>query len=129
MDIVGTGTDIVECLRIGRMIESHGERFIQQVFTCRETRFCNDRKRPLEHFAALWAAKEAILRALGLAGRGLNWTDIEVSQEGIGRPEVKLAGAVRDAAEKQGVGGVLLSLAHCRAYATAHALAVRGAVS
>ena len=53
------------------MIESHGERFLQQVFTSRETRFCNERKRPLEHFASLWAAKEAILKALGLAGRGV----------------------------------------------------------
>jgi holo-[acyl-carrier protein] synthase len=127
MDIVGIGTDIVECLRIGRMIESHGERFLQQVYTGRETRFCNDRKRPLEHFASLWAAKEAILKALGLAGRGLNWTDVEVCQEGNSRPEVRLAGVVRDAAERQGVGSVLVSLAHCRAYATAYALAVRRA--
>ena len=129
MDIVGIGTDIVECLRIGRMIESHGERFLQQVFSCHEVRFCNERKRPLEHFAALWAAKEAILKAIGLAGRGLNWTDVEVRQEGNGRPEVRLTGAVRDAAERLGVGGVLVSLAHCRAYATAYALAVRGTVT
>ena len=125
-DGMGLGSDIVECLRIGRMIENHGERFLHQVYTCRETRFCNERKRPLEHFAALWAAKEAILKALGLAGRGLNWTDIEVCQEAEGRPEVHLSGAVRDAAQRQGVGGVLLSLAHCRAYATAHVLVLRG---
>jgi holo-[acyl-carrier protein] synthase len=125
MDIVGVGTDIVECLRVGRMIEAHGERFLQQVFTCRETRFCNGRKRPLEHFAALWAGKEAILTALGLAGRGLNWTDIEVCQDGVARPDVHLAGAVRGAADRQGVAAVLLALAKCRAYATAYALAVR----
>ena len=126
MDIVGVGTDIVECLRVGRMIESHGERFLHQVYTSGELRFCNGRKRPLDHFAALWSAKGAVLKALGLAGRGLNWTDIEVCQEGNGRAEVHLVGAVRDAAERLGVGGVLLSLAHCRAYATAYALALRG---
>src|SRR4051812_1190346 len=126
MAIVGVGTEIVECLRIGRMVEAHGERFLNQVFTPAEVAFCNARKRPLEHFAALWAAKEAILKAIGLAGRGLNWTDIEVCQDSDSRPEVHLSGAVRDAAQRQGVGGVLLSLAHCRAYATAHALAVRG---
>jgi holo-[acyl-carrier protein] synthase len=126
MDIVGLGTDIVECLRVGRMIDKHGERFLQQAFTCRETRFCNERKRPLEHFASIWAAKEAILKSLGLAGRGLNWTDVEVCQEGNSRPEVRLFATVRDAAEKQGVGTVLLTMAHCRAYATAYALAVRG---
>src|SRR5437016_4413841 len=117
MDIVGIGTEIVECLRIGRMIESHGERFLSQVYTPREIRFCNDRKRPLEHFAALWAAKEAVLKALGLAGRGLDRTDIEVRQD-AGRPEVRLSGTVGDAATRQGVVGVLLSLARCRAYAT-----------
>jgi holo-[acyl-carrier protein] synthase len=126
MDIVGVGTDIVECLRVGRMIERHGERFLQRVFTCGETRFCNGRKRPLDHFASLWAAKEAILKALGLAGRGLNWTDMEICQDGNGRTEVRLAGAMREAADRQGVAGVLLSLAHCRAYATAYALALRG---
>jgi holo-[acyl-carrier protein] synthase len=126
MDIVGIGTDIVECLRVGRMIEKHGERFLQQVFTARETRFCNGRKRPLDHFAALWAAKEAILKALGLAGRGLNWTEIEVCQDGNARPEVMLSGSVREAAVKQGVANVMLALASCRAYATAHALALGG---
>jgi len=126
MEILGIGTDIVECLRIGRMIESHGERFLNQVFTLREIRFCNDRTRTLEHFAAIWVGKEAILKALGLTGRGLNWTDIEICQEGNGRPEVQLSAAIRDAAERQGVGTVLLSLAHCRAYATAYAMAVRG---
>ena len=126
MDIVGMGTEIVECLRIGRMIESHGERFLSQVYTPREIRFCNERKRPLEHFAALWAAKEAVLKALALAGRGLDWTDIEVQQEG--RPEVRLTGAVRDAAARQGIGSVMLSLARCRAYATATALALTSAV-
>ena len=125
MDIIGIGTEIVECLRIGRMIETHGERFLTQVYSPREIRFCNDRKRPLEHFAALWAAKEAVLKAIGLAGRGLDWTDIEVRQE-AGRPEVRLSGVVAETAERQGITGVMLSVARCRAYATATAIA-RGA--
>jgi holo-[acyl-carrier protein] synthase len=128
MEIVGIGTDIVECLRVGRMIEEHGELFLTRVFTEREVRYCQARKRATEHFAARWAAKEAVLKALGTGWRrGLGWTDIEVRTEASGRPQVLLCGAAKDIAQSLRVGDILLSLAHCRAYATAYALAVRGA--
>jgi holo-[acyl-carrier protein] synthase len=128
MEIVGIGTAIVECLRIGRMIEQHGELFLSRVFTDREVRHCQARQRATEHFAARWAAKEAILKSLGAAGqRGLCWTDLEVRSDPAGRPRVLLCGAVKEMALDQRVSDVLLSIAHCRAYATAHALAVRHA--
>jgi holo-[acyl-carrier protein] synthase len=127
MEIVGIGTDIVECLRVGRMVEEHGELFLTRVFTEREVRYCQSRKRATEHFAARWAAKEAILKALGTGWRrGLAWTDIEVRTEATGRPQVLLCGAAKDIAQTQRVSDILLSLSHCRAYATAYALAVRG---
>ena len=69
MDILGIGTDIVECLRIGRMIEQHGELFLTRIFTEREVRYCQERKRAVEHFAGRWAAKEAVLKALGVGWR------------------------------------------------------------
>jgi holo-[acyl-carrier protein] synthase len=126
MDIVGIGTDIVECLRIGRMIEQHGELFLTRVYTDREIRYCRARKRATEHFAERWAAKEAILKALGTGWRrGVSWTDIEVRPDVSGVPQVVLRGAIRELAEKLGVGTVLLSVSHCRAYATAYATAVR----
>jgi holo-[acyl-carrier protein] synthase len=126
MDIVGIGTEIVECLRIGRMIEQHGEVFLTRVYTEREINHCQGRKRATEHFAARWAAKEAILKALGTTWkRGLCWTDIEVRVERAGQLEVRLSGAVRDIAEGLHVGKVLVSMSHCRAYATAYVLAVR----
>ena len=79
MEIIGIGTDIVECLRIGRMIEQYGELFLNRVYTEREIRYCQERKRATEHFAGRWAAKEAILKALGVGWRrGLAWTDVEV---------------------------------------------------
>jgi holo-[acyl-carrier protein] synthase len=126
MDIVGIGTDIVECLRIGRMIEQHGELFLARVFTEREVRYCQGRSRATEHFAGRWAAKEAILKALGVGWRrGLAWTDVEVRNEAGGRPQVLLCGAAKDVAVGKRVGDILLSIAHCRAYAVAYALAVR----
>jgi holo-[acyl-carrier protein] synthase len=125
MEIVGIGTDIVECLRIGRMIEQHGELFLRRVFTDREIRYCQSRRRATEHFAAGWAAKEAILKALGTTWhRGMAWTDMEV-QSVEGRLEVSLCGGVREIASRQRVVNIVLSVAHCRAYATAYAVAVR----
>jgi holo-[acyl-carrier protein] synthase len=125
MDIVGIGTEIVECLRIGRMIEQHGEQFLQRVYTEREIRWCQGRKRAVEHFAGRWAAKEAVLRCLGSSGRKtLCWTDVEIRPMPTGKPQVLLCGAAKDAALRLRVADILVSIAHCRAYATAYALAV-----
>jgi holo-[acyl-carrier protein] synthase len=127
MEIVGIGTDIVECLRVGRMIEQHGELFLRRVYTEREIRYCQSRQRATEHFAARWAAKEAILKCLGMGWRpGLAWTDMEVRVEARGKPQVMLCGAAKDIAQNQRITDILLSLSHCRAYATAYAMAVRG---
>ena len=63
MEILGIGTDIIECPRIGKMIEQHGELFLRRVYTEREIRYCQSRKHAIEHFAGRWAAKEAILKA------------------------------------------------------------------
>jgi holo-[acyl-carrier protein] synthase len=126
MEIVGIGTDIVECHRIGRMIEQHGELFLRRVYTEREIRYCQERKRALEHFAALWAAKEAILKSLGTAWRrGISWTEMEIRNDPGGRPQVLLCGAAKDLAQGMRIADVLLSIAHCRAYATAYVIAVR----
>jgi holo-[acyl-carrier protein] synthase len=126
MEIVGIGTDIVECLRIGRMVEQHGELFLNRVYTPREIRYCQARKHATEHFAGRWAAKEAIMKCLGTGWRkGLCWTDMEIRNDHQGKPLVLLRGAARDQAQHMGIGAVLLSISHCRAYATAYAMAVR----
>jgi holo-[acyl-carrier protein] synthase len=126
MEIVGIGTDIVECLRVGRMIEEHGELFLVRVYTEREILYCRSRQRQTEQFAAHWAAKEAILKCLGLPWRrGLSWTDMEVRMEGGNRPKVMLCGAAKDIAQSERISDILLSMSHCRAYAVAHAIAVR----
>jgi holo-[acyl-carrier protein] synthase len=128
MEIIGIGTDIVECHRIGRMIEQHGELFLTRVYTEREIRYCQERKRAMEHFAGRWAAKEAILKCLGTGWRrGLCWTEMEIRNDTNGRPHVLLCGAAKDIAQQLRISDILLSISHCRAYATAYATAVRGA--
>ena len=127
MEIVGIGTDIVECLRIGRMLEQHGELFLNRVYTEREVRYCQARKRAVEHFAGRWAAKEAILKCLGSGWRkGVCWTDMEIRNDANGKPVVLLCGAAKESAQQLRISDILLTISHCRAYATAYALAVRG---
>ncbi len=125
MEILGIGTDIVECPRIGKMIEQHGELFLRRVYTEREIRYCQARKHAIEHFAGRWVAKEAILKALGTGwSRGIAWTDIEVRNGHDGLPRVLVCGEVKEATRRRGIGDILISIAHCRTYATAYALAI-----
>lgn len=125
MDILGIGTDIVECLRIRKMIDQYGEAFLRRVYTPREIQYCQARKHANEHFAGRWAAKEAILKALGTGwSRGIAWTDLEIRNEPGGAPKVRVRGVARDAAVSRGIADILISISHCRTYATAYALAL-----
>ncbi|HVW37621.1 MAG TPA: holo-ACP synthase [Pirellulales bacterium] len=129
MNVLGIGTDIVECLRIAQMIERHGELFINRVYTPHEIRYCQSRKQATQHFAGRWAAKEAILKALGTGWRrGISWRDIEVRNDQSGRPVVGLRGGARDIVEQRGIREMLVSISHCRSHATAYALALGGEV-
>jgi len=123
--ILGIGADITECLRIARMIERHGELFINRAYTADEVRYCQSRRQSTQHYAARWAAKQAVLKALGIGTlRGVAWTDIEIRKAPSGRPTVAVRGALKDIVEQLGVAEVLVSLAHCRTHATAYALAL-----
>ena len=123
--IVGIGTDIIECLRIAQMIERHGELFINRVYTQWEIQYCQSRKAATQHYAGRWAAKEAVLKALGTGWRrGISWRDIEVRNDPSGKPVVALRGGCRDVVESLGICEMLISISHCRSHATAYALAV-----
>jgi holo-[acyl-carrier protein] synthase len=124
-EIIGIGTDIAECLRIARMIERHGELFLDRVYTVEEVRYCQGRAQATQHFTGRWAAKEAIFKALGTGWRrGITWRDIEIRNQAGGRPSVLLRGAARDLAEQLGITKVLVSISHCRTHATALAVAL-----
>ncbi len=127
MNIVGVGTDIIEIVRIGQMIEKHGELFLNRVYTENEMKYCQRRKHYLQHYAGRWAAKEAVMKTLGTGWvRGMSWRDIEVSNHKSGQPCIKICGGAQEIAERQGIGDILISISHCRSYATATAIAVRG---
>ncbi|MFM7035388.1 MAG: holo-ACP synthase [Planctomycetia bacterium] len=125
MNILGIGTDITEVLRIAQMIDRHGELFVGRVYTQAEIDYCRSRRMATQHFAGRWAAKEAVLKALGTGWRkGISWRDIEVLNGAGGRPTTTLSGGARDIAERLGIRCVLVSISHCRAHATAYAAAL-----
>ncbi len=125
MRIVGIGTDITECLRIARMIERHGDLFINRVYTPEEVRYCQSRKQSTQHYTGRWAAKEAVLKALGTGWvQGINFRDIEIRNQPGGKPSVAVRGSARDLVEKLGIGQLLVSISHCRTHATAYAMAI-----
>lgn len=122
--ILGIGTDITEVLRIAKMIERHGELFINRVYTEHEIEYCAARKAATQHYAGRWAAKEAVLKALGTGWvKGIRWRDIEVRNAPSGAPLVNLQGGAREVAERAGIARIHLSISHCRSHATAYAVA------
>jgi holo-[acyl-carrier protein] synthase len=124
-ELIGLGTDITECLRIARMIERHGELFISRVYTPGEIKYCQGRRQATQHYAGRWAAKEAVLKALGIGWRkGISWQDIEIRHEPGGRPVVAVRGGVKDVVERLGIAEIYVTISHCRSHATATAVAV-----
>lgn len=125
MEIMTVGSDIVECVRIREMIERHGEQFLRRVYSDRELSHCQSARNSTELFAERWAAKEAALKCLGGSARTAERTDVEVRVEPDGRATLLLYAAARDRAEEAGITKLHVTLAHCRAYATAMVIAER----
>lgn len=123
--IVGLGTDIIEVHRIGEMIQRHGEVFLNRVFTPAEIAYCQQRKEYSQHYAGRWAAKEAAMKTLGTGfSRGISFTDIEVRSSQSGQPSLELHGMAQRIAGELGIVEILITISHCRAYATATAVAI-----
>ena len=114
MGIVGHGIDIVAIARVDEMLQRWGERFTHRCFVDGERAYADaGRKRRAERYAARFAAKEAVLKALGTGLRdGIAWTDIAVVQEPSGRPALELAGVAADLARQQGIDRWAVSLSH-----------------
>ena len=119
----GVGTDIVAVRRIAALMRDRGAVFLERWFTAREIDYCSSKAVPSRHFAARFAAKEAVVKALPMAWDGpLPWRSIEIVNDPRGVPSVSLSGAILDAATRAGVGEIRVSLSHCDEYATAIAL-------
>lgn len=116
----GIGIDLAQISRMRSVLARWDERFLRRVFTDAEIAYCRRRRDPVPHLAARFAAKEAVLKALGTGLRmGVNWREIEVRRERGQAPTVALSGRSRALAEARGAGRVLVSLTHDGDYALA----------
>lgn len=123
MSIVGHGIDIVKVSRIAGMLHEHGERFLDRCFTWDERAYSLRGKRAAEHLAARFAAKEAVLKALGTGWRhGIAWTDVEVVLDASGKPGVRLFNVAAETARELGIVLWSLSLSHTDDLAVASAI-------
>lgn len=116
MRIRAIGVDLCEVARIEKIINQSGVRFLEKVFTENERKYCGEKHNRAECFAARFAAKEAMLKALGTGLRaGIKWKDIEVINDELGKPSFRF---YNRCAENTAGCNVLLSISH-----TAHTAA------
>ena len=123
MGILGIGTEIVECVRIAKMIEAHGEQFLERVYTPNEIEYCLRTANANQHFATRWAAKEAAMKAMRCRQQGVRWTDIEIMVNPGEGTVIVLGGAAAIWADQVGIERLHVSLGACRTHATAYVLA------
>ncbi len=113
------GIDIIEIERVQAALARFGDRFLRRVFTPMEVALFRNRPQEL---AARFAAKEAVMKALGTGARGVAWREIEVLPNRRGKPLVFLHGRARQRAQALGISGLDVSMAHSRHYAVALAV-------
>ena len=115
-EMLVTGVDIIEVGRIRRVAETYGRRFLKRIYTDDEVAYCRGRAPQL---ATRYAAKEAVMKALGTGVRGVRWRDIEVVRRRGQAPTIKLYGTALARAERLGIDHIALSLSHSEEYAVA----------
>ena len=116
--IYGIGIDIVKINRVRDVVEKWGQRFLERVFTESEISYCYGKKEPYPSLAVRFAAKEALIKALGSAV-SVSLTDIEVVNVEIGKPFLKVNGRLEDFFKEKLIKRVHLSLSHEHEYGVA----------
>ena len=111
-----TGIDIIEIARVGEVLNKYGARFLNRIYTDSEQKYCKGRAAQL---ASRFAAKEAVMKALGTGIRGVGWKDIEIKRERGGPPYIQLHGRGQARASKMGLSEISLSLSHSNDFAVA----------
>jgi holo-[acyl-carrier protein] synthase len=113
---ISVGTDIIEIYRIEQAVLNWQDSFLRRIYTKAELQSCHNRASSL---AACFAAKEAVMKALGTGTRGISWQDIEILPNTQGTPVVQLHIRARNKAKENGITRFSVTLSHCREYAIA----------
>jgi holo-[acyl-carrier protein] synthase len=122
--VIGVGTDLVEIDRFRLAMSRRGDRFTERLFSDDERRYADRHRDPAPRFAARFAAKEAVMKALGVGLWKFAFRDVEVVRAASGAPSLALRGKAAELATIRGVGSWQLSLSHTDATAIAVALAL-----
>lgn len=124
MSEAAVGVDIVEIQRMERIL-SKTPSFAQRMFTEEERVYCESSSRPAAHYACRFAAREAVLKALGTGfGKGVGRKDVSVSRDQNGKPIAVLSGGALKAAQSRGIVEVAISLSFTSELAVANAMAI-----
>lgn len=122
--VSGVGIDMIDLSDFGRTLKRSGERFIQRIYTKGEIEYCRSQPHPSQSFAARFAAKEAAMKALGIAGEeGLSWKDFEVVVSASGRPAMVLHAHAAARSKALQLQTLQISLSHSQSAAGAVAIA------
>ena len=125
--IFGTGVDIVEVFRMREAINKWGDSFLGKIFTPREIKYSNSKRFSSQHFAARFAAKEAVVKAFGEPRKHpIKWTDIEVLNDKEGKPVIEFREDALKLKKKKKVGDVIVSMSHSKNYAIANVILMKG---
>ena len=120
--ILGCGTDIVEISRLRQAVKRWQKGFLERVFTPREIKYAMRRRFYLQHLAGRFAAKEAILKALGDGFSIVHLKHIEIINNKHGQPEAALSGPLQKLCKRKQVQSIMISISHSHEYATAMAI-------
>ena len=120
MSVAGIGVDLVEVARIEHSLERFGERFLNRIFTVGEIEYCKSMPHPARHFAARFAAKEAVSKAFGTGiGKSMSWKEIDIRRKASGEPFLILSGLAEQLAAQRKVRATFVSLSHTDNHAIA----------
>ena len=123
MHIFGIGLDLVKISRVQAMIERWQDRFLLRLYTDAERELSAKRTSPYAFLAGRFAAKEAVLKALGTGwSNGVSWLDIQVLNDMNGRPVATVEGRTAALVREAGITGIYVSLSHDADYAIAEAV-------
>ncbi len=118
--IYGIGIDLIEVLRIEKILNKRYEPFTRKVYSSAEIDYCKKKPFPQIHFAARFAAKESFLKALGIGlGMGVSLTDIELINQMNEKPILKLHNKAKSIIIDEEIRSVQVSVSHTKNYAGA----------
>lgn len=124
--IYGSGIDIVEVYRMRDAVKKWGDSFLKKIFTDREIAYSNSKKFACQHFAARFAAKEAVVKAFGEPKKyPIKWTEVEVLNDKEGKPVIIFHKDALKLKDLKKINSVILSMSHSKNYAVANVILLR----